>query len=390
MLLRNLHAPDSFEFIQILIRGEKINTIQSQDSPFLEGSTTGKSKESWVIDFNGALVFPGLINSHDHIDFNLFPSFQGGPYQNYTEWGEFIHRNYKSEIERILRIPERLRKEWGYYKNLVAGITTVVNHGIKLHYPCEFLNVFEDLQSIHSVQFDKYWKSSLNNIFKIKKRVAIHIGEGIDILSKKEIDQVIHHNFLRRDLVGIHGIGMNVQQAGYFKALVWCPESNFFLFNTTAPIHQLKERTNILFGTDSTLTGRWNIWDHIRLARKTGMLSDLELFNSLTFSPGHFWGLNTGKVQEHAKADLIISKRSGYSFEDFFSINPEDIHLIIQAGRMVLFDSILLDQMNTLDLASFTKIRIKESTKYVIGNLPALMHKIRCFDPGIVFPFSDT
>ena len=37
--------------------------------------------------FDKALIFPELINSHDHLDFNLFPQMGDRFYTNYTEWG---------------------------------------------------------------------------------------------------------------------------------------------------------------------------------------------------------------------------------------------------------------------------------------------------------------
>jgi cytosine/adenosine deaminase-related metal-dependent hydrolase len=77
------------------------------------------------LDLNGALAFPGLINSHDHLDFNLFPPMRNHIYNNYREWGPDIHTNNRASIDPILSIPQKLRTQWGIYKNLVNGFTTV-------------------------------------------------------------------------------------------------------------------------------------------------------------------------------------------------------------------------------------------------------------------------
>jgi hypothetical protein len=89
------------------------------------------ASDETVINFDDAIAFPGLINSHDHLDFNLFPSLGEKLYQNYTEWGKQIHQDYSNEIAAILKIPTSLRERWGIYKNLICGVTTVVNHGPK-------------------------------------------------------------------------------------------------------------------------------------------------------------------------------------------------------------------------------------------------------------------
>ena len=62
----------------------------------------------------------------------------------------------------------------------------------------------------------------------------IHTGEGTDEKAEDEIDELLKWNFLKRKLVGIHAVAMNTYQAKKFKAIVWCPESNKFLFNSAS------------------------------------------------------------------------------------------------------------------------------------------------------------
>src|SRR5450432_1163173 len=64
-----------------------------------------------MIDFEDAIAFPGLINSHDHLDFNLFPQTGNRIYNNYTEWGKDIHKQNKEEIYRVQQIPRQLRTQ---------------------------------------------------------------------------------------------------------------------------------------------------------------------------------------------------------------------------------------------------------------------------------------
>jgi len=338
------------------------------------------------LDLDGAMVFPGLINSHDHLDFNLFPALGDKIYKSYTEWGRYIHQNYKEDINKILRIPLALREQWGVYKNLLNGVTTVVSHGKKIKRSTWPITVYENCQSIHSVRFEKKWWLALNNPLKKNAPVAIHIGEGTDIPANQEIDTLLKGNLLKRPLIGIHGVAMNIEQAKAFKALVWCPESNHFLLNYTAPVNCLKKHVSILFGTDSTLTGSWNLWEHIRRARETHYMSDEELLNTLTTNAAKTWGLGCGEIAPYKFADLVVAKNNVAGPGAFFSLNPEDILMVLHKGKITLFDEELHKQLKNIDLDMYSKIYIKGRCKYAAGDLSLLMQKIKRYYPEADFP----
>ncbi|MDB5002605.1 MAG: hypothetical protein JWQ34_830 [Mucilaginibacter sp.] len=336
------------------------------------------------LTFDNALVFPGLVNSHDHLDFNLFPQLGDKIYSNYTEWGKYIHENYKQEIAAVLKVPLALRVSWGIFKNLLCGVTTVVNHGEQLAIDNPPINV-EQSHSIHSVQFEKRWKVKLNNPFKRRGPVVIHVGEGSDDSSNNEIDQLIRWNLLNKKLIGVHGVAMTEEQAKKFEALIWCPESNYFLLNKTAAADHLKKHTTILFGTDSTLTGNWNIWDHIRLARKTKMLTDTELYNSL-----HLGGSTSWQTTTNNEGTVVVVKKKDdeTSLESFYATDPSDILLVVHNEHIRLFDASLLNQLNHINLNEFSQVYINGTCKYVQGDLPGLMKRIKEYYPEVVFPIT--
>jgi cytosine/adenosine deaminase-related metal-dependent hydrolase len=364
---------------------EHLRTIQVTNGKItaLAGSEKylKESPGETIINFENVIAFPGLINSHDHLDFNLFPQTGNRIYNNYTEWGKDIHDQNKEIIGAVLKIPQGIRTQWGLYKNLLNGITTVVNHGEKLNINSNFINVIQNNYCLHSIQFEKNWKFKLNRFLAKDQPFVIHVGEGTDDASHEEIDELIRWNLFKRKIIGIHGVAMDEKQATSFEALVWCPASNYFLLNDTAAIDKLKTKTSILFGTDSTLTSGWNLWDHIRLARNTQLVSDKELFDMLTANPAALWGLKgAGKITEQHTADIVIAKKNNdlNNFDSFFSLNPEDILLILHNGEIKLFDSILSGKINGADRKAtmFSKIFMRESCKYVEGDLPGLTDQV--------------
>lgn len=160
MILQSVNRIGYHEAVNIRVCNGKIADITPADAKSKAGHLT--------LSFNNALIFPGLINSHDHLDFNLFPALGGKTFNNYAEWGKHIHTAYKNEINAVLKIPVMLRYQWGVYKNLLCGVTTVVNHGEKTLLQNSPVNIFEESHCLHSVQFDKPWKLKLNNPAKKK------------------------------------------------------------------------------------------------------------------------------------------------------------------------------------------------------------------------------
>jgi hypothetical protein len=146
-----------------------------------------------------------------------------------------------------------------------------------------------------------------------------------------------------------------------------------------------------LFGTDSTLTALWNIWDHLRQARSTNFATDAELFDMLTINPARTWKLNdTGQLAANQWADIVVAKPGTFpgKWDAFYQLNPENLLLILHRGNIRLFDADLLNQVKrtNIPLTGFSKIYINGVGKYARGDVPGLMKEIRKYNPDINFP----
>ncbi|HVY74966.1 MAG TPA: amidohydrolase family protein [Puia sp.] len=384
MWLRQVNLIGTSGYRDIRIDGHRIAAVAPFDPDPGPESEPG-------IQLNGALVFPGLINSHDHLDFNLFPRLGNGIYRNYTAWGNDIHLRNKQTIEEVLKVPLALRTAWGIYKNLLNGVTTVVNHGERLTVPSNTITVFQDARSLHSPAFERNWKWKLNMPFAGRISFVMHLGEGTDAAAKQEIDRVAKWNLIRRKIIAVHGVAMTERQARAFQALVWCPDSNFFLLNSTASVDRLRSAIDILFGTDSTLTSDWNLWEQLRLARKQGLLSDRQLIDTLTTNAARVWSSGrSGQIMEGEEADLVIAKpKPGLrGLDRFFDLNPADLLLVIHRGNIRLFDETILDRVgeNDVRIADFSRVELSGSVKYIWGQLPQLMEEIGTYYPAASFP----
>lgn len=221
----------------------------------------------------------------------------------------------------------------------------------------------------------------------------MHLGEGTDKNAGREIDRLIRWNIFKRKIVAIHGVAMTNKQASAFRALIWCPASNYFLLNKTAPVHTLGSRVPVMLGTDSTLTASWNVWEHLRLARSEKTLSDESILNMVGNIPAKTWGLeHCGSLSKGSQADLVIAscKKEVKTMDQFYALNPEDLLLVLHKGNIRLFDAVLLEQLVAEDfpVAGFSRISVNGRVKYVEGDLPGLMQNIRKYYPEVQFPVS--
>ena len=86
------------------------------------------------------------------------------------------------------------------------------------------------------------------------------------------------------------------------------------------------------------------------------------------------WNLNAGSLEKNKDADIVVAKSKRLNLitlSNFFSLNPEDILLILSKGEIVLFDESLLIQFKQDEfLKLFSKIFINNNCKYVKGDLP--------------------
>jgi len=385
MLLENIHILGQRDYSSVIrITDGFIENISRSDEKYIA------AVNDLTIRFKNAVAFPGLINSHDHLEFNLFPKLGRKIYRDYIEWGDDIHQTHKSLIGKIQKIPYGLRYLYGLYKNLITGVTTVVHHGNGDAFQFDNLpDVHINYNYLHSTRLQNKWKLKLN-LLPEGSPFLIHTGEGTNEESSGEVTDLLKWNLFRRDLIGIHGISLNETQSKKFKAIVWCPDSNLFLYNKTADISNIKKYTDILFGTDSNVSSDWNIWNHIRLAKKLAYLNDIELFESLTLTPAKTWNLGTkGKLNKGGTADIVVTRRkSRNDFESFYAINPDDILLIVKNGKPVFIDEELSINHSQLNTINFEKISINNSKKFITTGIIGLMKTIKNYLPDYNFPFS--
>ncbi|HEX3470715.1 MAG TPA: amidohydrolase family protein [Silvibacterium sp.] len=318
------------------------------------GETPGAPAREVAIDLSGLMVFPGLINAHDHLDFSLFPRLGKGPYPNWREWAADIHNREQSSIEECLRVPRETRLWWGGIRNLLSGVTTVSHHNPYLP------QVFKAAFPVH-VPHDYGWAHSLAEIHKVVERFVqtppewpfiLHLAEGTDQVSQQEFDVLEHLVPLNEHMVLVHCVGLTPQQwesaANSGTGIVWCPSSNLYTLGRTLTVGQVLKLPNVALGTDSPLTASGDLLDEIRLVHQELGVPAPFVYDLVTSRAAQLLRLRRGEgnLQTGAKADLIVVKdRQLTPAETLVQMSWRDVELVMEEGRIVLLSSSLAERI---------------------------------------------
>ncbi len=272
-----------------------------------------------AVDLSGYLLLPGLINAHEHLEFNLFPRLGNGPYRNYAEWAADVYHPERSPVRDQLMIPKPVRLWWGAIKNLLAGVTTVCHHNAPIPRPLNNslpVRVLDRYGWSHSLCFSR----NISEAFHATPPDApfvIHLGEGTDEASRDEIFRLDRLGALDSRTAIVHGTGLDeaghklLEQRG--AGLIWCPTSNIFTLGTTLGKEAIARHSRVALGSDSALTAQSDLLDEIRFARQKTQMTPEAIYPLVTTSAADVLRLanSAGVITAGGPADLIAVADTG-------------------------------------------------------------------------------
>ena len=260
-----------------------------------------------VLDCREADVRPGLINAHEHLHRNHYGRLGKPPYRNASHWAHDIQRRHRRRIAGGRKLARREAYLAGAWKNLFAGVTSVVHHDA---WDAELARDFP-LRAIRVANDDSVSLSpALGSGRSRGAPYALHVAEGTDQQAAGEVDEIARAGLLDRHLLAVHVVGPGeaggerLRRSG--AALVWCPSSNVFLFGRTAPESLFRGENDVLLGSDSLLTGLGDLLDELRFARAVGRLDDERLECSVGALAARRLGLAPPTLEPGAPADFVL------------------------------------------------------------------------------------
>jgi cytosine/adenosine deaminase-related metal-dependent hydrolase len=359
-----------------------------------------------VVDLDGAVVLPGLINAHDHLELNHYGAITGRErYANAGEWIDDLRPMLAAdpEIRANSARPLPARLFVGGLKNLLAGVTTVAHHnpyyrGIARACP---IHVLDRYGWAHSLALERGPVGArgepggdVQGRFKTTAPgvpFIVHAAEGVDQCAEDEFARLEEKGCIAPNTVLVHGVALTMRQWARLVeeqgSLVWCPASNDFLFGRTIPVrdfldHSRAARDSICLGTDSRLTGARDLLDELRIAARSGVTAD-ELLRMVTSAPRRaLRRYEAGCIAEGVPADLLVLPRGERAAGALLQARRSDVRLVTIGGRPMVGAPELAPVFEARGVA-VRSIRVDGVARLAAATLARAIGRCPIAEPGV-------
>ncbi|MCK6536168.1 MAG: amidohydrolase family protein [Polyangiaceae bacterium] len=338
-----------------------------------------------IVATNG-IIMPGLIDTHNHILFDIFDESDWSPtksYTNHDQWPndarygamvdakQYLNGEYGSPVNVNCEL-----NKYGELKGLIAGTTSIAGAANPANKACYGSLARTIDQTSNDLGYDKVQASTLFpttasadgicSNFSTGKTDAflIHVGEGVDATSLNEFNKLwtvpTTDGCLHSPQTSIvHGTAFGdtefTSMAQHGMGLVWSPRSNVFLYGagtdltktTNIPL-ALAKGINVSLAPDWSIGGSQNLLDELRFAQGVddgafgNVLTAKQLFEMVTINPAKNLGLSAviGSIAVGKKADLmVIGGNSAAPYDALLQAEPKDVRMVMVGGRTLYGDS---------------------------------------------------
>ena len=327
-----------------------------------------------IIQTNG-VIFPALIDAHNHPVYNIFPTLDlGQTFTNRYQWpndADYIafRAVYNSLVDQGLS-PQM----WKYSeaRALIEGAGSIQGAFLNSTWDAyaDPKTLARNLERFPGRVYSTVFPMSLSAAARqnIKDDIAggvyrasvIHLCEGIDASSLAEFYTWQNWGMLDSTTAIIHGLACGpaefAQMADVGAALIWSPFSELTLYGATTYIPAaVAAGVSVSLGPDWCLTGSKGmlselaVADSLNQASFGGLLSDQDLVEMVTVNAAAAFAReeDLGRIAPGYLADFTVVASGGSSaYRALIDAEPEDVRLVMVEGRALYGSAHLMDALH--------------------------------------------
>ena len=316
----------------------------------------------------GGLIYPGLIDLHNHLLYNSLPLWtepsRTTPWESHNEWVQDddapTYRTRVSAPARLLGAAAgRALLRYVETRALVGGTTCIQGNpkgtpppdgDLVRNIDTERLGTHEDFIRVRTIVARRL--EDLEDVIVAvgqNRGFICHAAEGTLPELRKEFTLLDQAGLVRRQLTVIHGGALTGPDlrllADHDANLVWSPFSNLWLYGATADIGAAKAAgVRLCLGSDWGPSGTRNVLWELKVAdlwnqaKPAPVFTDQELVGLVTANPGQalsaVWPHPAGRIQAGALADLlVVARRHPDPYRNLIAATETDVRLVVVGGK---------------------------------------------------------
>jgi 5-methylthioadenosine/S-adenosylhomocysteine deaminase len=372
----------------------------AMSGPTIVSVSPGSSPASEpAVEVDG-ILFPGLIDLHNHLTWNVFPRWTPPSLsRNRYEWQEMpqyaaalsdphaglVRAGYDCDLNR-----------YGELKAIVNGATATVGsirdeciRGLarNLDFLSELapqMHVGDDAFRDEIFPFEirsSCGEQAMRDVGRPLEECAVnpgetrpvppravvaHVAEGIDASARREFAMFAAHGYLHPGANIIHGVGLRAehfrQMASSGVGLIWSPRSNIDLYGQTADVAAARAAGVLLaIAPDWSPSGSTGMLAELAFVdrfrqdpkrRLKAAFTSKELVEMATINPARLARLDDriGKLAPGYAADVIVMRRPGRTpdrsaYDALVHQRPTDLLLVVVGGTPIFGEPALMRRL---------------------------------------------
>ncbi len=355
-----------------------------------------------------AVISPGLVNAHDHTDFNTAPPIDSKQlrYTHRNGWRKGTGGETKLTEPQTSNDPKVIAA--AELRFVMGGATSLLGSG-GIGGMVRNLANFKDQTQLEgltgkTVYFDTFPLGDSTGV-EIASGCAYpavrstgqafadgnyapHVAEGINPAAENEFTCEKATLITARTAL-IHGVGLNatdIAQVATNKAtLIWSPRSNVALYGNTAAITEYKHAgVPIAMGTDWLASGSMNMLRELACADSLNekyfksALTDEELWAAATHNGAVASGFvgQIGDLVVGAQGDVaIFDETSGKDYRAVIAAGVENVRLVLKGGKPLYGDADVVAALkpgcDALSVCGISKSVCVDTAGVTFGNISA-------------------